>query len=83
MALAAVDAHIWQQHQLATGARATVRFEATGAVYRAYVNGVVVDIVVDADPILAPGRIGARYHDVPESPGFDMARYLSLRWSGS
>ncbi|HLL84573.1 MAG TPA: Ig-like domain-containing protein [Longimicrobium sp.] len=60
----------------------TVRFDAVGSTLRAYVDGVLLVEASDAS-IQGTGAIGMRYHDVPEDIQTDMARYLTLRWSGS
>lgn len=60
----------------------TVRFEALGSTLRAYVDGVLVHNVID-NSLTQSGAVGVRYHDVPEDPGFDRARYLTLRWAGT
>ncbi|MDB4948698.1 MAG: hypothetical protein JWM27_1347 [Gemmatimonadetes bacterium] len=62
------------------GVERTVRFEAVENVLRVYVDGVLVDSVADPEPIMQPGAVGLRYHDVPEAPGSDFSRYRSLRW---
>ncbi|HEX8213128.1 MAG TPA: Ig-like domain-containing protein [Longimicrobium sp.] len=59
-----------------------VRFEAVGSSLRGYVDGVLVIQATDIS-IQGSGGIGMRYHDVPEDPQTDFARYLTLRWSGS
>lgn len=60
----------------------TVRFEAVGSSLRGYVDGVLVIQATDSS-VQGSGGIGMRYHDVPEDPQTDFARYLTLRWSGS
>jgi hypothetical protein len=62
------------------GVERTVRFEAVENVLRVYVDGMLVDAVTDPEPIMQPGSVGLRYHDVPEAPGTDFTRYRSLRW---
>ncbi len=59
----------------------TVRFEAVGGVLRGYMDGSLVLQTNDAT-IPAAGVFGMRYHDVPEDPVPDFARYLSIRWNG-
>lgn len=60
----------------------TVRFEAVGSSLRAYVNGVLAHQATDTS-ITQGGAVGMRYHDVPETPTTDVARYLTFRWSGN
>lgn len=63
------------------GVAKKIRFEAAGHRLRAYADGTLVVEVTDT-AIQAAGRVGMRYHDVPEAAGTDMARYFAFRWAG-
>ncbi len=63
------------------GTARKIRFEAVGTRLRAYADGTLIVEVTDS-VIQGAGRVGMRYHDVPETPGTDMARYYTFRWNG-
>lgn len=75
--------HLLEYGRDITWSRGTVkriRFEAVGNRLRGYADDTLVIDVADSG-ITGRGRVGMRYHDVPETPGTDMARYHLLRWA--